>query len=477
MKKIQIISIILAMALLPMLFAPVFADEPAMAVDPTVVYGAHTPDGQHPVHGSERRLQSAKAAVLYEITSDTLVYTWNADAKLDPSSLTKIMTALLAVEQGDLSETVTVSWRTLELVPSNAVIAGLYNEEQVTLEQLLYLMMTGSANDAACIIAEHIAGSQEAFVNMMNVRAQELGCTGTVFMNAHGIHEDGQSTTARDMVKILRKALEYSVFYDVFCTESYTLEATNVSDVRYFESTNYMGSDVLTDQYYDSRVTGGRTGNTEDGRRNLAALAEEDGSMYISVVLGAESVYAENGVMTRQGAFEDTGILLDLGFQECSTVQVIYAGQILDQLPVSGGDSDVVVGPKETVSCVVPKDMDKSLLTTQLQLLVTDLSAPLEAGTYVGDYQVYYGSMCIAHAPVYTTHAVRPVSVTQEPQQPQDETPLLDPGTLTTALIVLGVIFLVILLVIGIRFLLLWFRMFQGNNRRQQRRSQRRRSR
>ena len=446
------------------------------AGDPTVIYGSHSPDGQIPVHGSDRILESAKSAVLYEVTSDTLVYTWNPDTRLYPSSLTKITTALIAIENGDLEETVTVSWQVLEQVPSNAMIAALYNEEQVTLEELLYLMMTGSANDAACVIADHIAGSQEAFVDMMNRRAQELGCTGTSFLNAHGIHEEGHVSTARDIMKMLRKALEYPVFYEIFSTESYTLGETNKSPERQFETTDYMASDVLTDEYFDERMTGGRTGTTDDGLRNLAAVSESDGDMYISVVLEAESEYADNGVMIRQGAFEDTKLLLDLGLDQCDRVQVVYEGQALEQLPVTGGTSDVVIGPKDTVSCVVPKDLADTQLTTRLLLSVQNLSAPVEEGTLVGEYQVYYGSMCIAQVPLYTIHSVKAAPVSQTPGDTQEE-PAIDPGALTTALAVLGVIFAVILVFFGGLFLVRWFRGVQGKNRKQKRRADRRRSR
>lgn len=477
MKKMQVFKLILCLMLLPCLLLPVMATQPdPPAGDPTVIYGAQSPDGQNPVMGSERILQSARSAVLYELTSDTLVYSWNPDMQFQPSSLTKIMTALVAIEHGNLDETVEISWQVMEIVPANAMIAGLLNGEEVTLEQLLYLMMVGSANDAACMIADHIGGSQEHFVEMMNQCARELGCTGTVFRNAHGIHEEGHVSTARDILKILRKAMDYPEFAEIFNTDSYVLAATNLSPERYFETTNYMGSDVLTDAYYDSRVTGGRTGNTEEGRRNLAVAAEENGAVYLTVVLDAESEFADNGVMTRQGAFEDTGLLLDLGFQECDAVQVVYDGQVLEQLPVTGGSSDVVICPAQTVSSVLPRDMDPALISARLNLTTQTLTAPVSEGTYVGEYQVYYGSRCIASVALYTKHDVPTVPVSVLPGDDQQE-PDFDPGALTTALAVLGVIFAVIILLFGGLFLIRWFRSVQGKNRKLKRRADRRRSR
>ena len=475
MKKMKLIRLILCVALICATVLQVSANPIEPKIDATVTSGAHSPDGSMPVFNNITLSHVARSAILYELTSDTLVYCKQADIMLEPASLTKIMTALIAIENGDLNEVVYVPWQVLELVPENAVIAGLLYGEEVTLEQLLYLMMVGSANDAAFVIADHIAGSQEAFVAMMNRRAQELGCNNTVFKNAHGIHEAGHLSTARDLLKILRKAMDYEAFVEIFTTGSYALAATNLYEERYFFTSNYMGSDALTEDYYDERVTGGRTGNTESGYRNFAAVAEQDGSVYLTVVLESMSVYNEEDIMTRQGAFEDTALLLDLGFDECATVQVVYEGEIITQLPVIGGDSDVVICAQKVAASVVPRNMNPDDLTTRLNLAVQSLTAPVEAGTYVGEYEVYYGQRCIASVSLYTKHSVRTVP---EPTVPvkQPEEPAFDPGAVTTALAVLGGIFAVILLLIAGVFFLRWFRSFQGKSRKQKRRMERRRS-
>ena len=475
MKKMNLFRLILCLLLVCTMAVQVSATPNDQSHNTTVVSGAQSPDGGMPVFNNITISHSARSAVLYELTSDTLVYCKDADLRMEPSSLTKIMTALVAIENGDLEEVVSVPWQVLDLVPENALIAGLLYGEEVTLEQLLYLMIVGSANDAAFIIADHIAGSQEDFVAMMNQRAQELGCTGTVFKNAHGIHEEGHLSTARDLLKILRKAMDHEAFVEIFTTGSYTLEATNISPERYYHTTNYMGSDALTEDYYDSRVTGGRTGNTETGYRNFAAVSEQDGSVYLTVVLESQSIFSEEGVMTRQGAFEDTALLLDLGFDECATVQVVYAGEILTQLPVVGGDSDVVICAQESASSVVPKNMNPDDLTTRMNLSVQSLTAPVEAGMYVGEYEVYYGQRCIASISLYTKHSVRSLPAPTAPAEVPEE-PGFDPGALTTALVVLGAIFAVILVLVGSVFVLRWFRGMQGRSRKQKRRSERRRS-
>ncbi len=494
MKKTQILALLLSLILvLTLVPVPGFAtetdatdapesfeDPSLLDVDePSVLYGPHSADGRYPMLGSDNRLGDTGAAILYEVGSDTLVYTWQPDAAFAPSSLVKIMTALLAIENGALEEEVTVTRRVLDTVDISALIAGLYHEEVVTLEQLLYLMLVGSANDAAAVIADHVAGNQDSFVALMNERARELGCTGTNFTNAHGLHADSQVTTARDMVKILDKALEYPVFVEIFGTTAYTLPETNKSEARNFYTSNYLGSQAMTTDYYDSRVTGGRTGNTNDGHRNLAVTATVEGTTYLVVILEAKSQYATNGAMTRHGAFEDAVELLDLGFRQCARAQVLYAGQSLQQLPVTNGANDVVIGPQTDISCVLPKDLDPALLSTRVRLDVGELTSPVEAGMAVGQCQVFYDGLCIANVELYTLNGAKPVPASsqsvQTPQPGQD--PGFDPGSLLTALAVLGGIFLVVLVLGGG---LILFRRLSARNRQKKktlkRRQDRRRS-
>ena len=154
---------------------------------------------------------------------------------------------------------------------------------------------------------------------------------------------------------------------------------------------------------------------------------------------------------------------------------MVYDGLVLTQLPVTGGDSDVAICADQTVSSVVPKDMDPSLLTTKMNLTAQNLTAPVEEGTYVGQYQVYYGQRCIASISLITGHSVRSAPVPTAPAA-EPENPGFDPGALTTALAVLGVVFAVILVLFGGLFLVRWFRSFRGQSRKQKRRSERRRS-
>ena len=178
--------------------------------------GCHGFDANVTYLGNGKITDNIGAALLYEVNSDTLMYTHNPDAMMYPSSLVKILTALIAVEKGNLDDVVVASQEVLGTIPYYAASAELKPGEKLTLSDLLYCMMVGSANDAAAVIATHISGNQAQFVQDMNNYAKALGCTGTNFVNVHGLHDENQYTTARDMGRILTAAVENDVFLTYF---------------------------------------------------------------------------------------------------------------------------------------------------------------------------------------------------------------------------------------------------------------------
>lgn len=442
-----------------------------------VTYGCHSPDARYPICGSDYILTYSESAVLYEVTSDTLVYTCNPDTRMHPSSFVKIMTAMLALEYGDLDEIVVCKQEVLDLVPYDAMMALLADGEQVSLRGLVYTMMVGGCNDSAMLIADHISGSQDSFVNLMNRKAEELGCTGTVFKNASGLHHDDQYTTARDMVRILREALKDERFVEIFNSSNYWLEATNYSEARYFVTTNYMISDEVYLYYKDSRVTGGRTGTLDNSDRCLAVTASIGGGIYIAVTMGTDMYNgAEDSRPYSHGSFVDTDILLDLA-SASSLVRVVDPSQIVDQLPVQGGDHHLSIGSNEVISCVLPPDYNWDQILTQMATVTPTINAPVKAGVKVADVQFWYGTICIGETSLYAKIDV-PMSTKVTVDTPiQQEPGEFDAGALTTALIVLGVIFACILLIFGGLFLIRTVRIAMRNARSKKRRQERRRSR
>ena len=372
--------------------------------DASIVNGCHTIEAQKPLWGSNKMLEAAGAAMLYEINSGTMMYAWNPDKTMFPASLVKIMTALMALEKGDLNSIATVSVNALAALPEDSDTLKLKPGEQFTLDQLMYGMLTGSANDAAVVIAEHIAGSQMGFAAMMNRKAKQLGCTGTFFVNAHGMHEDAQVTTARDMVRIVLAAIENEDFCRYFSALEYSIPATDQHGVRNLTSTNFLMSKGVTEEYYDARVTGGRTGVTDARERCLIATAESGGLKYVAIVLGAVPSVTADGI-TRFGSYEEVGQLFDMGFKNYRITQILGTDDIIAQYPVLNGDNYIVTGPSNSVSVVLPTTITVKDLSFRYQDDFTSLTAPVSKGEKLTMVQVWYNNVCIGQSPIITKNS------------------------------------------------------------------------
>lgn len=360
-------------------------------------------DAQYSFLGNTALINNAESVILYEANSDILMYAWNADARIYPASLVKIMTALLAVEQGKLTDVVVVKENVLASVPSSAISVDLKVDELLTMEDLLYCMMVASANDAAAVIADHISGDIGAFVSAMNERATQIGCTDTVFTNVHGLHDDDQYSTARDMAKILAVASKNEAFMNIFSAISYDVAATNKSEERFLSSGNYIMNKEDVQIYYDSRVTGGRTGTDKNGLRCLATTATANGLNYIAVVTGSKSVYEKDGYTVRSfGSYNETKSLLDLGFNGNSHGQVFFKGQSLKQLPVLNGENDVVLAASSDVFAIVPQNAPLSYRYNNN----SEIRAPIEQGEVLSTVEVWCNGMCIAQTDLYAMHSV-----------------------------------------------------------------------
>lgn len=470
MKKIGILWMLICL-IFSFVFVPVgvlAAEEAAQSGEVSAVANScHGVDADTALLGTEKRVDNLKSAFLYEANSQTLMYALNPDEKLAPASFVKILTVLIAVERGTLSDMVTVTEGAVASVPFDAVSADLLPNEQMSLEDLLYCVLVGSANDAASVVAEHICGSQEAFVQVMNDYARELGCTGTQFTNVHGLHDDAQYTTARDTARILDAALRNEEFRTVFTAVSHDIAATNLSEERNLITGNFL-MDKSSRLYYDSRVIGGRTGVAGDGRRTLAAAAEKNGMMLISVVMGAESVYLEDGYSAVSiGGYKETSTLLDAGFNGYKTAQILFADQALKQCTVIDGASDVVVGPNVSVTTVLPENITAGDLAFRFD--DDTYYAPIEAGQKLSNVTVWHGNMCIAQVELYALNAVSSLRAQQEYIAPEKVN--VWPVVLWVAV---GIAVGVVVVFAGLRFVRILRRLAADKRSRRYRRSRRR---
>lgn len=403
MKKIQIISLILVFALL-------LGGTAAAAVTPessAVTKGCRTVDARVPLGGSEKLVESADAVFLYELNTGTLVYGWNVDGRIDPTGMVKLLTVMVALENCDLDEEVTVKRSTLNSVAIGSVSANLQAGEVIAVRDLLYCVMVASANDAAAVLAEHIAGSQTAFVEMMNEKAASLGCTDSYFANVHGLSGTGQYSTARDLARIVVAALEDPVFVQMFCAEQYQVAATNKSEPRDLITTNYMMSQTYTGKYYDARLTGGKTAAASLTDRSLICTAEVGTSRYLCILMSAEATVSEDGfVVEYYGSFEETKAVLDYGFGGFAVRQVVDQRQTFAQYAVTGGENDVVVHASEDVYAVLPVGFSPEDLQFSPIVDADALQAPVTTQTVLGTLEIRYQNIVLGNCDLQAMYDV-----------------------------------------------------------------------
>lgn len=403
MRKITAIFVALCILLC---IVPVMADETEQ--DASVINGCNTIEGQVPFSGTQGVVENGKAFILYEVNTDTLMYADNVDEQLPPASLVKILTALIAVEKGNLDDAVTVKDKVLATLDPDAVRTQpkLVADEVLTVRDLLYCMMVAAANDAAVILADYIMGDQKAFVAEMNRYATELGCTNTNFTNVHGLHDDEQYTSARDAARILAKAVKNEHFCEIFFAQKYVVPASNKNESRLLVTQNYLMNKDIVVIHYDERVKGSRTGTTMDGTTNIASCAEVDDMKLISVVMGSESAYDEKtGRVKVFGGYGETQQLLDLGFTGNKAGQLIYENQTLKQIPISGGSSDVVIATKEARASVIPADIGREQLEYRYVNEVP-LSLPIKEGQRVSTLQIWCNNICLAQTDIFAMNSV-----------------------------------------------------------------------
>lgn len=324
---------------------------------------------------------SAKACVIIDRATGRILLEHNASAALPMASTTKVMTALLAIEHGDLTAPVTCS-RNAFGVPGTSIY--LSQGETLTLEQMLYGLMLASGNDAAVAIAEHIGGSVEDFCRMMTERAAELGCTNTVFLTPHGLPQDGHYTTARDLALITREAMTHETFRTIVSTQRAKIPWEGRDYDRVLNNKNRLLST------YDG-ATGIKTGYTKAAGRCLVFGADRDGMSILGVVLNCYDW------------FDEAARLMDIAFAEYEAVTLMTAGECIRTLPVAAADD-------ETVGAVLAGDLTgivpKNVFPTIEIDLPESLEAPVQAGRILGEVRMLHGDEVLCAVPLAAANDV-----------------------------------------------------------------------
>lgn len=368
MKKIRFFSVLLLFSLLLTSVTPA-----ALALDEPSV--------------------TAKAVIVMDLSSGEILYEKNADEQRSPASLTKIMTGLLAVEaveRGDVSmdETVTAGLDCQTGLDSSSSNASIVAGEQMSFRDYYYCAMVVSANEACNVLGSRISGSIGGFVDLMNRRAGELGCSNTHFSDPNGLSNQNHYTTARELSVILREALQHEEFAEAFSMKYYEVPATNVNAARKLKNSNALiTSDSIYSQYGNylyQYAVGGKTGYTRLAGYCLASVAEKDGLRLLVVVMGCPGPLSEDS--NEPENFKDTIRLYNWAFENFAYQQVLSTADIIDKVPVqhADGDGTVILRCATDVTLLLPNDVPPE--SRELDIALNDelLVAPIEAGTVLG---------------------------------------------------------------------------------------------
>lgn len=306
----------------------------------------------------------AEAAIVMEQETGTILYAKNIEAKEYPASITKLMTVLVALENGNLNDTVTFSQEAVYSIEPGSSHLGIRPDEQLSLRQSLFGIMLASANDISNGVAEHIGGTIDHFVEMMNDKAAELGCINTHFVNAHGLHDDDHYVCAYDMALIAREVYKNQSFRTIAKTVECSFPPTNVVDeARYFVNHQKM---LYDEEFKYEGCVGGKTGFTDEALNTLVTYAERDGTVLISVILKLNGSYK---------TFQESALLLDYGFDQFEkktfsnqstdeTFSAIMKANVSEDLDVIASLENHSLQMDEMSTVVVPKGINMADLKT-----------------------------------------------------------------------------------------------------------------
>ena len=324
---------------------------------------------------------NSEAAILVEISTGRIIYEKNSTKQMFPASTTKVLTAILVLENCQLTDIVTVRESALANIPQGYVTCNLQPGEELSVKDLLYALMIPSANDAAYVLAEHVAGSVEGFSTMMNDKARSLGCTNTHFVNPNGIHDEAHYSTAYDLYLITNYCMKNATFREIVATTEYTLPATEKypAEDRILKTTN----DLIkpnTKGYFKNAI-GIKTGYTSKAGNCLIAGASRDGLDFISVVL--------NGGTTDSGEnarYADSKKLFNYAYDNFTLTKIIEKDSLVQSIEVEKATKetktlDLIID--ESITVVNNKSINMNDVIPEIKL-IENIEAPIAAGQKLG---------------------------------------------------------------------------------------------
>lgn len=319
------------------------------------------------------------SCLLMDAKSGKILYAKNAYDKMYPASTTKLMTAILTLENCALTDVATVSHNAIYSIPVGYSHANLKEGEQLTVEQLLNVLLIPSANDAAIVLAEHISGSTDEFAKLMNEKAKDLGCKNTNFVNPNGIHDKNHYSCAYDLALIGQYAMKFADIMRIAMVKQYTLPTTNKYNKtdRIFNATNVLINNESMNKYYYPYATGLKTGYTGNAGYCIVATAKKDNMELITVILKANSI-AER--------FSDCKTLFDYGFEHYTYKTLQSSGNIVKTIEISNATKETKqldVSVKDDITALLSSDTKIEDLEPTIEL-DSELKAPIAENKVIG---------------------------------------------------------------------------------------------
>ena len=348
------------------------------------------------------------AGLLVERSKGKVLFDKNAYEKMYPASTTKILTAIVVLENTKLDDMATVSKNALETIPNGYVTCNLQIGEELSVKDLMYALMVKSANDAAVVLAEHVGGSVEGYSDMMNKKAKEIGCKNTHFVNPNGIHNANHYTTAYDLYLMAEYALSFEYtneFRDFVSKTSYTLPATNMypAEDRSFTTTNELikiNNNNRKDNYYYKNALGIKTGHTSQAGYCLVSSSSRDNLEFISVIL--DGGFDENGLSER---YTETIKLFNFGYDNFTLTKLKEENNIIDTITVEKATKETATLNlliKDEITVINDKSTDIDKIEPKIELK-ENIIAPIAKGevlgtiTYVVDDIEYKSELLAEH--------------------------------------------------------------------------------
>jgi len=329
--------------------------------------------------------------LLADLSDGKVLKSNNVNEKVFPASTTKILTAIIALESCNPGDKVTATSEAISPITNKHSHMGILVGEELTVEQLVYGLLVGSANDAANVLAVHISGSLDVFAKLMNEKAAEIGAENSHFVNAHGFHDDNHYTTVNDLWKISHYAMQNQKFREIVATSKYEVPPTNKyrdkknGNKRYLSNTNMLISGNKGTEHLYEYAIGVKTGHTDEAGYCLVSAAEKDGTELLSIVMKCD-----NGTKSADAySFIDSKALLEYGFYNYKYITVGDISDIVESADIRNAKIDLTLSPAVPVSALLEKNVKKEDVEV-IAKKNEDILAPIKKGDVLGTVTYKY---------------------------------------------------------------------------------------